>query len=70
MENYRIYFEKGEEEEILTILRNTKGVLIDAVNDRSIGISIEGTNPKNQYLKLLNIIDRYVFSFRPFHRYP
>jgi hypothetical protein len=69
MENYRIYFEKGEEEEILSILRSTKGVMVDAVNDKSIGITIEGTNPKSTYIKLLNIIDRYVFSFRPFNRY-
>jgi hypothetical protein len=69
METYRIYYEKGEDEEILNILRSTKNVLIDAVTEKSIGIKIGGTDPKSTYVKLLDLIDKYVFSFRPFYRY-
>jgi len=69
MENYRIYFEEGEEEEILTILRRSHDVLIDNINSNSIGITIEKDNAGSLYVRLLDQIDREVYAFRPHHRY-
>lgn len=69
MENYRIYFEEGEEEEILRILHETSDVIIDNMHGNSIGITIEKDNPDLFYVKLLERIDRQVFEFRPHHRY-
>ena len=65
MENYRIYFEKGEEEEILNILRMTNDILIDNINSNSIGITIERDHADAFYVKLLDQIDRDVYAFRP-----
>ena len=69
MRNYRIYFEKGEEEEILSILRNFDGVVIDVVTANSIGITIESNIPDTIYLKVMDEIDKQVYTFRQFHRY-
>jgi hypothetical protein len=69
MENYRIYFEEGEEEEILNILRRSHDVLIDNINSNSIGITIERDNAGPLYVRLLDQIDREVYAFRPHHRY-
>jgi hypothetical protein len=69
MENYRIYYEEGEEEEILKILRSSNDVLIDNINEHSIGITIESDHANAFYVKILDQIDREVYAFRPHHRY-
>jgi hypothetical protein len=69
MENYRIYFEEGEEEEILRILRQYHDVLIDNVNNTSIGITIEKERADPFYVKLMDMIDQQVYAFRPHYRY-
>jgi hypothetical protein len=69
MENYRIYFEHGEEEEILAILRSSNDILIDNINANSIGITIEKDDAESLYVRLLDQIEREVYAFRPHHRY-
>lgn len=69
MENYRIYFEEGEQDDILRILRKSSDVLIDNINTNSIGITIEKDDAGLFYVRLLNQIDREVYDFRPHHRY-
>jgi hypothetical protein len=65
MENYRIYFEHGEEEEILSVLRSYNDIIIDNINSNSIGITIERDDAESFYVRLLDQIDRDVYSFRP-----
>lgn len=69
MENYRIYFEEGEEEDILRILRRSSDVLIDNIHNNSIGITVEKDDADLFYVRLLEQIDREVYDFRPHHRY-
>lgn len=69
MENYRIYFEEGEDEEILTILRSFSDVLINNVNVNSIAITIEKDDADTFYAKLIDKIDRLVYAFRPHYKY-
>jgi hypothetical protein len=69
MENYRIYFEQGEEEEILRILRSSSDIMIDNISANSIGVTIEKDDPESFYVRLLDQIDREVYAFRPHHRY-
>lgn len=69
MENYRIYFEEGEQDDILRILRRSNDVLIDTITSNSIGITIEKDDAELYYVRLLNQIDREVYDFRPHHRY-
>jgi hypothetical protein len=69
MENYRIYFEEGEQDDILRILRKSSDVLIDNITSNSIGITIEKDDAEPFYVRLLNQIDREVYDFRPHHRY-
>lgn len=69
MENFRIYFEEGEQDDILRILRKSSDVLIDNINTNSIGITIEKDDAELFYVRLLNQIDREVYDFRPHHRY-
>jgi hypothetical protein len=69
MENYRIYYEQGEEDDILRILRRSSDVLIDNINENSIGITIEKDDAESFYVKLLNQIDREVYDFRLYHDY-
>jgi hypothetical protein len=65
MENYRIYFQEGEEEDILRILRQSSDILIDNISGNSIGITVEREDADHFYLRLLNQLDREVFDFRP-----
>lgn len=69
MENYRIYFEEGEEEDILRILRRSSDVLIDNIHSNSIGITVERDEADLFYVRLLEQIDREVYDFRPHHKY-
>lgn len=69
MENYRIYFEEDEKEDVLRILRRSSDVLIDNMNTNSFGITIERDDAQTFYLKLLDRIDREVYSFRQHNKY-
>ena len=65
MENYRIYFEEEEREDVLRILRRSSDILIDNINTNSFGITIERDDADAFYVKLLDQIDREVYQFRP-----
>jgi hypothetical protein len=65
MENYRVYFEEGEREDVLRILRRSSDVLIDNINTNSFGITIERDDAEAFYVKLLDRIDREIYQFRP-----
>ena len=69
MENYRVYFEEGEQEDVLRILHSYSDVLIDNINGNSIGITIERDDADSFYVRLMNHLDREVFDFREHHRY-
>jgi len=69
MENYRIYFEEGEQEEILKILRSSNDIIIDGINFNSIGITIERDDAEEFYVKVLDKIDRMVGDFRQHNKY-
>jgi len=69
MENYRIYFQEGEQEDILRILRRSSDVLIDTINNNSISITVEREDADTFYVRLLEHLDREVYDFRPHHRY-
>jgi hypothetical protein len=69
MENYRIYFQEGEQEDILRILRRSSDVLIDNISTNSIGITVEREDAETFYVRLLEHLDREVYDFRPHHRY-
>lgn len=69
MENYRIYFEPGEEDDILEKLRRYNDIVIDNINSNSIGITIERDDAEPLYLKVMDRLDREVYSFRPHLRY-
>jgi hypothetical protein len=69
MENYRIYFEEGEQEDIIRILQRSNDIVIDNIGGNSIGITVERDDAELFYTKLLAQIDREVYDFRPHHRY-
>ena len=69
MENYRVYYEEGEQEDILRILHSFSDIVVDNINSNSIGITIERDDAAHFYLRLLNKLDREVFDFRPHLRY-
>jgi hypothetical protein len=69
MENFRVYYEQGEEEDILRILRRSSDVLIDNINSNSIGITVEKDNAEEFYARLIDQIHREVYDFRPYHNY-
>lgn len=64
MENYRVYYQEGEEEDILRILRRTSDVVIDNINHNSIGITVERNDAERVYIHLLDQIQREVYDFR------
>ena len=64
MENYRIYFDESERTEVLRILRKYNDVLIDNVDDHSVGITIERDDNGAFYRGLMDEIDRDVYSLR------
>jgi hypothetical protein len=69
MENFRVYYQQGEEEDILRILRRSSDVLIDNINSNSIGITVERDNAEEFYARLIDQIYREVYDFRPYHNY-
>lgn len=64
MENYRVYCEENEREEIMSILRKYNDVVIDNVNTNSFGITIERDDPDTFYNNLMEEIDRDVYAYR------
>jgi len=69
MENYRIYFEEEERDDVLRILRRSSDILIDNMNSNSFGITIERDDAESFYRKLLDEIDREVYLFREHKNY-
>ena len=64
MENYRIYFEESERNEVVGILRKYNDVIIDNIDDTSVGITIERDDSGALYANILDEIDRFVYSAR------
>jgi hypothetical protein len=64
MENYRIYFDPSERDDIIRVLRKYNDVLIDNVDDHSVGITIECDGAEKFYRDLIAEIDRDVYSTR------
>jgi len=64
MENYRIYFDEAERSDVLRILRKYNDVLIDNIDDHSVGITIERDDSGLFYRGLMDEIDREVYSLR------
>jgi hypothetical protein len=64
MENYRIYFDESERHDVLRILRKYNDVLIDNIDDHSVGITIETDDSGTFYRNLMEEIDRDVYSLR------
>lgn len=64
MENYRIYFDDSEREQILKILERYNDIVIDNVDDHSVGITIELDDSSEFYRKLMEEIDRSIYSLR------
>ncbi|HEY0739950.1 MAG TPA: hypothetical protein VGD40_00760 [Chryseosolibacter sp.] len=64
MENYRVYYQEGEQEDILRILRRSSDVVIDNINHNSIGITVERDDAERFYVQLLDQIHREVYDFR------
>jgi hypothetical protein len=69
MATYRIYFEEGEVEDILRILRSTDDVTVDVVNSKSVSFTIRHGKPNRLYRNLVDRIDQQVYAFRPHHGY-
>jgi len=64
MENYRIYFDESERNEIVKILRKYNDIIIDNIDDNSVGITIEREDSAEFYRDLMDEIDRTVYSMR------
>jgi hypothetical protein len=64
MENYRIYFEETERMPVLRILRNYNDIVIDNIDDHSVGITIERDDNGSLYRNVMDEIDREVYSMR------
>ena len=64
MENYRIYFDEAERNNVVTILRRYNDVVIDNIDDHSVGITIERDDSGEFYRSLMEEIDREVYSLR------
>jgi hypothetical protein len=69
MENFRVYYQEGEQDDILRILRRSSDVLIDNINANSIGITVERDDAEKFYSRLLDQIYREVYDFRPHHTF-
>lgn len=64
MENYRIYCEENERAEVMSILRKYNDIVIDNMNSKSFGITIERDDAEIFYSNLLDEIDREVYQYR------
>lgn len=59
MENYRIYFDPEDRLEVVAVLRQHNDVIIDNINDDSIGITIEREDADHLYQEIRQeIIER------------
>ena len=64
MQNYRIYFDESEREFVVRILRKYNDIVIDNINDHSVGLTIERDDDGAFYRNLMDEIDREVYSLR------
>jgi len=64
MHNYRIHCHPSERTEVLTLLRKYNDVIIDNVDDHSVGITIESDDAPVFYERLLDEIEREIFARR------
>jgi hypothetical protein len=64
MENYRIYFDDSERNEVVRILRKYNDVIIDHIDDHSVAVTIERDDSASFYRNLMNEIDQNVYSLR------
>ena len=69
MEKYRIFFQEGEEEDVLRILGSSRDVHIDQVNTNQVVFSITGDHPHEVFEHLLDRVDQLVYAFRPHYGY-
>jgi hypothetical protein len=64
METYRIYFEETERVNVVRILRQYNDVVINNIDDHSVGITIEKDDNGALYSDIMEEIDREVYSAR------
>jgi hypothetical protein len=64
MENYRIYFDDRERNEVIRILRKHNDVVIDNIDDHSVGVTIERDDSGAFYRQIMDEIDKEVYSLR------
>lgn len=64
MENYRIYFDETERNEVVRILRKYNDIVIDNIDDHSVGITIERDDNGTLYRTVMEEIDREIYSMR------
>jgi hypothetical protein len=64
MDNYRIYFDESERNEVVRILRKYNDIVIDNIDDNSVGITMERDDSGPFYKRIMEEIDRDVFSIR------
>jgi hypothetical protein len=64
MENYRIYFDELEKADVVRILRSYNDIIIDNIDDHSVGITIERDDGGAFYRDIMTEIDRQVYSLR------
>jgi hypothetical protein len=66
MKNYQFHLEPGEQDNVLSILREFNDVLIDKVTDHSVNFTIELDNEDADalYYELLMEVELRVFSER------
>jgi hypothetical protein len=64
MENYRIYFDESERDDVVRILRTYNDIIIDNIDDHSVGITIERDDAGMFYRNVMSEIDRQVYSLR------
>jgi len=64
MENYRIYFDTAERNEVVRILRKYNDIIIDNIDEQSVGITIEREDSTSFYRAVMDEIDRDVYAMR------
>jgi hypothetical protein len=64
MENYRIYFDESERNNVVNILRGYNDIIIDNIDDNSVAITIEHDDAPGFYRDVMTEIDRQVYSMR------
>lgn len=64
MQNYRIYFDEVERNEVVRILRSYNDIIIDNIDDHSVGITVELDDDGQFFRNLMEVIERDVYSMR------